>query len=234
MSALAALIAVSVLAPTAPADTMSLSLSHQALQGQTTQILYSATSQAEGFVTLAVADSGAPCGSTPEQDAGVALLEPEPLTPAQTGAFTGSVNFTPNAAGAFLVCGWVTGRGEYENTTGGPMIASASLPVVVHPAPMRAKTHACRAQWLGRYIATVHARGITCAQAHRVVDAVEHTPLPADVARTPYFKYSPPYTVSTPAGRLICRFEPYGLAGTEHNIRCTRSRVLVRWSTAQE
>ncbi len=234
LAALAALAAVCALAPVALADTMSLALSHEAVQGQATQILYSAMSQTEGFVTLAVNNRDVPCGSTPEQDAGVALIEPELLTPAQTGAFMGSVNFTPSAAGAFLVCGWVTGYGEYENRTGGPVIASASLPIAVHPVPMRAKVRACRAQRLGRYVATIHTRGISCAQAHSVVGAVEHARLPADVARTPYFKYSPPYAVSTPAGRFVCRFEPYGLAGTEHNIRCTRARVLVRWYTVQE
>ncbi len=103
-----------------------------------------------------------------------------------------------------------------------------------HLAGSRARVRACRAESLGRYIVTIHARGISCVSARSVVGAAEHTPLPADVVRTPYFKYSPPYTVSTPAGRFVCRFEPFGLAGTEHNIRCTRARVLVRWSTVQE
>ncbi len=278
LTALAAFAAMAALAPVALADTMSLALSREALQGQTTQVLYSASSQTEGFVTMAVNPGDVPCGSVPEEDAGVALIQPELLTAAQTGAFSGSVNYTPSEAGAFIVCGWVSGYGEYENKTGGPVIASASLPIEVHPVPVasasppgasaaphtdtsphagshasrgvhghararkhahhlagsRARVRACRAESLGRYIVTIHARGISCVSARSVVGAAEHTPLPADVVRTPYFKYSPPYTVSTPAGRFVCRFEPFGLAGTEHNIRCTRARVLVRWSTVQE
>jgi len=38
--------------------------------------------------------------------------------------------------------------------------------------------------------------------------------------------------VSTKAGRFTCRFEPFGLAGTEHNIHCKQKQISISWSTA--
>ena len=346
-------LALAVLLPGAAlADTMSLGLSGEAVQNETTQITYTASSEVLGFVTLAVNNADVPCGSTPEADAGTGLIEPALEAPGQTGVYSGSVNYTPSEPGVFILCGWVTGYGV-GSTTGGPTIASASLPtevrlphislalslsqrvtagkrfalnltvtsevareviligvaytpagcpvdsgastaldlidsvfaggpslksVIVNPLPAGSRwlecayavvpgtlnpqattsmgvnvprstprskpkrrkqgrvaggTRGCGTEKLGDVItATIQASGISCGQAHGVVHAVEYTR--SYVPVSPYFTYSQPYSVSTPAGRFTCRREPFGLAGSEHNIRCKRANVSVSWSTAHD
>jgi hypothetical protein len=386
--AVPAVVVLAALAPTAAvADTMSLALDTEAVQNEATQVTYNAETEGEGFVTLALNPGSVPCGSTPEEDPGTTIVEPQLLTEPQSGAFTGSASFTPAQPGAFLVCGWVTGWAKYDIKTGGPELAAASLPIEVRPphislalslpsAPVAGRSftldltatsevareaivvgvpatpagcpadpaatgashlidatitggpvlksavvdglsagsrwvfcawavvpgestpqassslvaevpgarqvaprprhgqkrkrglkrkhkhgqgasrrsrgerargdrtrgrggreRACGTLDLGnQYTETIHASGISCAQARVVAHAAEHMQLPNDVAQTPYFKYSPPYSVDTPAGRFTCRFEPFGLAGTEHNIRCVRAHPLarVRWYTTQD
>jgi hypothetical protein len=346
-------LALAVLLPGAAlADTMSLGLSGEAVQNETTQITYTATSDALGFVTLAVNTADVPCGSTPEADAGTGLIAPALEAPGQTGVYSGSVNYTPSEPGVFIICGWVTGYGV-GSTSGGPTISSASLPievrlphislalglanpvtagkrfalnltvtsevareviligvaytpagcpvdsgastapdlidsvfaggpslksVIVNPLPAGSRwfecayavvpgtlnpqattsmvvnvprslprsrpkrrrngrgageARSCGTEKLGDVItATIQASGISCRQAHGVVHAVEYTR--SYVPVSPYFTYSPSYSVSTPAGRFTCRREPFGLAGSEHNIRCKRANVSVSWSTAHD
>jgi hypothetical protein len=346
-------LALAVLAPGAAlADTMSLGLSREAVQNETTQITYTATSDALGFVTLAVNTADVPCGSTPEADAGTGLIAPALEAPGQTGVYSGSVNYTPSEPGVFIICGWVTGYGV-GSTSGGPTISSASLPievrlphislalglanpvtagkrfalnltvtsevareviligvaytpagcpvdsgastapdlidsvfaggpslksVIVNPLPAGSRwlecayavvpgtlnpqattsmvvnvprslprsrpkrrrngrgageARSCGTEKLGDVItATIQASGISCRQAHGVVHAVEYTR--SYVPVSPYFTYSPSYSVSTPAGRFTCRREPFGLAGSEHNIRCKRANVSISWSTAHD
>ena len=95
------------------------------------------------------------------------------------------------------------------------------------------EARSCGTEKLGDVItATIQASGVSCGQAHGVVHAVEYTR--SYVPVSPYFTYSQPYSVSTPAGRFTCRREPFGLAGSEHNIRCKRANVSVSWSTAHD
>jgi hypothetical protein len=343
------------------ADTMSLGLSREAVQSATTQITYTASSEELGFVTLAVNNADVPCGSTPEADAGTELAKPSLDTPGQTGVYSGSVNYTPSEPGAFIICGWVTGQGVADNTTGGPAIVSASLPIEVRlphislalglarpvaagkrfaldltvtsevpreviligvastpagcpvdsaastaphlidsvfeggpslksvtvdplPAgsswlecayavvpgainpqattsmivnvprslprskpkrrkqkPKRRKrgraargARACGTMPYYRITGTIKATGISCKQADGVFLAVEEAPLSSDILETPYYTYSPPYSVSTEAGRFTCRREPFGLAGSEHNIHCKQGKISVSWSTIHD
>jgi hypothetical protein len=97
-----------------------------------------------------------------------------------------------------------------------------------------ASGHACGGQRLSTITGYVTAQGISCAAAREVFVAVERSPLPNDVATTPYFRFSPSYSVSTPAGRVSCRREPHGLAGSEHTIFCVRGPIRVRWYTVHE
>jgi hypothetical protein len=120
------------------------------------------------------------------------------------------------------------------------LLATLSCTLVITAAaaahdPNAGTARACGTEHVGRITATIRAAGISCPKAHKVFRAVERTPLPNDVAQTPYFHYSPPYTVATPYGRFTCRFEPYGLAGSEHNVRCQRgSSIHVDWYTTHE
>jgi hypothetical protein len=361
-------LALAALAPSAAlADTMSLGLSTEAVQNATTQVTYNVDTEGSGYVSLALNNGDVPCGSSPEDDSGTTILEPQVTTATQTGAFMGSTNFEPIEPGDFYICGWVTGYGD-ENDLDGTVFATASLPVEVRtphislalglanpvtagkqvtlnltvtsevprevivagvaytpagcpvdsgattalhlidsvfeggpslkpvtmdalpagsrwifcawavvpgtvtpqastslivdvpsspPAPQSGsqpksqakpqgkskghkKSKAGRARGCGteqladRYTATIRASGISCRRAHGVVHAVEHAPWPNGVAVPPYFTYSRPFGESTPAGRFTCRFEPFGLAGTEHNIHCKQKQTSVSWYTWQD
>jgi hypothetical protein len=354
------LAALAVLAPAAAlADTMSLGLSREAVQSATTQITYTASSEVPGFISLAVNKADEPCGPTPEAEYDSLMSAPEPATLGQIGVYSESVNYTPTESGSFVICGWVTSSVPYQEVTGSPVIASASLPIEVRlphvslalslsrrvtpnrsfgvylmatsevarevilvglpytsegcpvnqdataaqslidsvitggprlktvtvrglpagsrwifcawavipgtvtpqantsmvvevprSAPSqpgsspkhRSKSHGqvgkargCGTEQLAdRYTATIRAGGISCRRAHGVVHAVEHTPWPSDVPVPPYYTYSRPFGVSTPAGRFTCRFEPFGLAGTEHNIHCKQGQISVSWGTLQD
>jgi len=349
-------LAPAVLAPGAAlADGMSLRLSREAVQSATTQIIYTASSEVPGFISLAVNKANEPCGPTPEAEYDSLMSAPEPATLGQIGVYSESVNYTPTESGSFVICGWVTSSVPYQDVTGSPVIASASLPIEVRlphvslalslsrrvtpnrsfgvylmarsevarevilvglpyssegcpvnqdataaqslidsvitggprlrtvtlrglPAgsrwifcawavvpgtlwpeattsmivnvprslprskPKRRKrgraargARACGTEKIGDVLtATISATGISCRRAHGVVHAVEHTPWPSNVAVPPYFTYSRPFSVSTEAGRFTCRFEPFGLAGSEHDIHCKQKQINVSWSTAHD
>jgi hypothetical protein len=94
------------------------------------------------------------------------------------------------------------------------------------------EARACGTEKLDAEIATttIHASGISCRAAHSVVHAVEFA---RNVPISPYNTYSRSYSVSTPAGRFACRREPFGLAGSEHSIRCNKGHARVSWSTTE-
>jgi hypothetical protein len=232
-----------VLAPsTALADEMSLGLSAEAVQNATTQITYTADTEGSGYVTLALNNADVPCGSSPEDDYGTAILEPHGAAAPQTGVFMGSTSFEPTEPGAFIICGWVTGFGGSFNLDA-EVFAAASLPIAVRPPHISlalslpqpvtpGKARACGTEKLDAEIATttIHASGISCRAAHSVVHAVEFA---RNVPISPYNTYSRSYSVSTPAGRFACRREPFGLAGSEHSIRCNKGHARVSWSTTE-
>jgi hypothetical protein len=95
------------------------------------------------------------------------------------------------------------------------------------------EARACGTEKIGDVItATIRASGISCKEAHGVVQAVEYTR--THVPISPYFTYSRPFTVSTETGRFTCRREPFGLAGSEHNIHCKQKQISVSWSTIHD
>ncbi len=96
------------------------------------------------------------------------------------------------------------------------------------------EAHACGTVPYYRMTGTIRATGISCKQADGVFLAVEEAPLSSDILETPYYTYSRPYSVSTEAGRFTCRREPFGLAGSEHNIHCKQGQASVSWYTWQD
>ncbi len=155
-----------------------------------------------------------------------------------------SVTVGPLPVGSsWLECAYavVPGAINPQATTSMVVEVPRSAPAPSQPKH-RSKSHgqvgearACGTEQLAdRYTATIRAGGISCRRAHGVVHAVEHTPWPRDVPVPPYYTYSRPYGVSTKAGRFTCRFEPFGLAGTEHNIHCKQGQISVSWSTRQD
>ena len=343
------------------ADGMTLELAKEAVQNETTQINYTASTEDPGFITVAVNYANVPCGSIPAADSGTILAEPARSDERQTGVYSGSANFTPLEPGPYVICGWATGLGPGEDPIGGPDLAAASLPIEVRPPhislvlslangiaagrpftlnlmatsevsrefvvidvpdtpegcpansasttasplieaiitggpqletasvkglpagsrwifcawavvpgtvtpqastsmivnvprslprskpkrrkqkPKRRKqgraargARACGTMPYYRITGTIKATGISCKQADGVFLAVEEAPRPSDVEETPYFTYSPPYSVNTKAGRFTCRREPFGLAGSEHNIRCKQGPLSVSWYTIHD
>ena len=80
----------------------------------------------------------------------------------------------------------------------------------------------------------IRARGTSCFHARVVFRVVERTPLPEDVSETPYFQFSEPYVENTPYGQFSCRWEPSGLAGSEHTIICHHGYARVSWDTVHD
>jgi hypothetical protein len=117
--------------PACLADSMQLALSKEAVQEETTQVTYTASSEAVGFTALAVNNAGTTCASQPEADSGTALNDEASEAQGQTGTYSGSVNFTPQNTGPYVLCGWVTGYGPGQSSVLGPTIATASLPIEV-------------------------------------------------------------------------------------------------------
>lgn len=101
-------------------------------------------------------------------------------------------------------------------------------------APIARSVHACGTAHVFRITGTITVTGTSCTRADGVFRAAESAPLPAKVAHTPYHRWSPPYMVATPSGRFTCRREPYGLAGSEHNIRCNQKLERVNWATVHD
>jgi hypothetical protein len=147
------------------------------------------------------------------------------------------------AGSSWLECAYAVVPGAINPQATTSMIVDVpSSPPAPSQPKHRSKSHGqvgkargCGTEQLAdRYTATIRAGGISCRRAHGVVHAVEHTPWPSDVPVPPYYTYSRPFGESTPAGRFVCRFEPFGLAGTEHNIHCKQGQISVSWSTMQD
>lgn len=99
-----------------------------------------------------------------------------------------------------------------------------SLPSSPHP-------QACGSERLPQVTGRISTSGITCHGARIVFKVVEQTRVPPGVAATPDSHWSRPYDVNTPYGRYSCRREPLRLAGSEHDIHCSRGSAHVNWTT---
>lgn len=128
--AAAGILSLSLLAaPACLADSMQLGLSKEAVQEETTQVTFTASTEATGFYVLAVNPAGDPCASQPEADPGTTLNDDASEAHGETGTYSGSANFTPQNNGPYILCGWITGKGPGESSVLGPTLATASLPI---------------------------------------------------------------------------------------------------------
>jgi hypothetical protein len=225
-----------------PHISLALSLPHRPVADKSFTLDLMVTSEvAREAIVVVVPDTPAGCPAEPAATSAIHLID---------ATITGGpilkstlVKGLP-ADSRWLFCAWATVPGTSTPQASSTLIAEVPQAPQTsrrnrherkHVAPGRAgRERACGTVDFGKVItATVHASGISCTEARGVVRAVEHTHLPADVVDTPYFKYSPPYSASTRAGRFTCQREPFGLAGSEHNVRCVRARppARVRWFT---
>lgn len=117
-------------------------------------------------------------------------------------------------------------------------LVASGLALMPGAAPSGAMMAArnCGSEHIYRITGSIMAIGITCRQARRVFQAVEtaRPRWPADVNSTPYSHWSRPFGVRTPIGQFTCRYKPYGLAGSEHSIRCTRGHGNTSWNTIHD
>jgi hypothetical protein len=145
--------AVLALPASALADSMSLSIAPEPVANLTSEISWAASSEAGTLAVVAVNNPGVPCGADPAADEGQTVTPEHSFEPGSSGAYTGSVNYTPPSAGAYTVCGWLELPAGLIEGDGGPVTAAASLPIQVRaphmtlalalprrPAPWRAFT----------------------------------------------------------------------------------------------
>lgn len=225
-----------------PHISLTLSLPRPPVAGKSFTLDLLATSEVtREAIVVGVPDTPAGCPAGPAAAGAIHLID----TTIAGGPVLKHTTVKGLPAGShWIFCAWATVPGESTPQ------ASSSLVAEIQQTSSTSRGHghghkhatprerACGTVDFGQVItATVRASGISCAAARRVVRVVEqHTHLPADVVHTPYYKYSPPYSAQTPAGHFTCRREPFGLAGSEHNIRCERTRPLarVRWFTSHK
>jgi hypothetical protein len=110
---------------------MSLSLAPEPVEELTSQITWTATSERGTFTVVAVNNPGVPCAATPKADNGTTVTPGHLLEPGNSGAYTGTTNYTPPSTGAYTVCGWLELPAGLLETDGGPVTVATSLPLDV-------------------------------------------------------------------------------------------------------
>ncbi len=120
----------------AVADSMSLSIAPEPVANLTSQITWAASSEAGTLAVVAVNNPGVPCATDPAADEGQTITPGHSFEPGSSGAYTGSVNYTPPTSGAYTVCGWLELPAGLIEGDGGPVTAAASLPLQVRAPRM--------------------------------------------------------------------------------------------------
>lgn len=131
-----ALLALAILAAlafpaAAAADSISLSIAPAPVKSVTSEVSWSAESEEGRFEVIDVNNPGVPCAANPQADNGSRISEQHGLEAGYTGSYGGSVNFTPTTTGEYDVCAWLVIPAGLLDLEGGPVTASASLPINV-------------------------------------------------------------------------------------------------------
>lgn len=131
---LGCLLAAAAMQPVAAAaDSISLSIAPQTVKSVTSEVSWSAWSEEGRFAVVAANNPGVPCAANPAADDGKMLTETHGLEAGSTGAYGGSVNFTPTTTGEWELCAWLAIPAGLLDMEGGPVTASATLPIDVRP-----------------------------------------------------------------------------------------------------
>ncbi len=128
------LFAALVLPGAALADSMSLSIAPEPVQELTGQVTYATSSEEATYPVLYANNPGIPCAASPQGDAGQMLTATHFAEGGNIGQASGSVNWTAPSTGTYTLCGWTTIPAGLLEMEGGPVTATASLPVVVRPS----------------------------------------------------------------------------------------------------
>jgi hypothetical protein len=115
----------------AAADSISLSIAPAPIKSVTSEVSWSAESEEGRFEVIEVNNPGVPCAANPAADNGSRISEQHGLEAGSTGSYGGALNFTPATTGEYEVCAWLVIPAGLFDLEGGPVTASASLPINV-------------------------------------------------------------------------------------------------------
>jgi len=131
LAAICVALAALTLPGAALADSMALTIAPEPVANLTSLVSYTASSEEGTLAVVAVNNPSVPCAADPEADQGRTLTPAHIVDPGQFGTFSGSLNYTPATPGAYTLCGWLEIPAGLIETDGGPVTASASLPISV-------------------------------------------------------------------------------------------------------
>jgi hypothetical protein len=120
-----------VFVSTAAADSISLSIAPEPVKNVASEVSWSGSREEGRFAVVDANNPGVPCAANPPADDGKALTETHGLEAGSTGVYGGSVNFTPASTGEYQLCAWLVIPAGLLDLEGGPVTASASLPIDV-------------------------------------------------------------------------------------------------------
>jgi hypothetical protein len=113
------------------ADSMSLSVGPEAVQELTGLVTYATSSEEATYPVVYANNPGVPCAASPQGDIGQMVTATHFAEGGNIGQASGAVSWTPPATGTYTLCGWTTIPAGLLEMEGGPVTATAQLPVVV-------------------------------------------------------------------------------------------------------
>ncbi len=132
------------------ADSMTLTVPSTPVQEIGGQVSWSAVSEEPTLAVVSANNPGVPCASSPAADNGTTLTPGHIFEGGNVGDWSGSTNFTPSTAGAYVLCGWLEEPAGLIETDGGPVTASTSLQVQVRAPVISLKLSLPRSPQPGR------------------------------------------------------------------------------------
>lgn len=176
LAVLAIGVAGALAAPAASlADSMALAVPSTPVQEIGGEVTWSAESEEPTLAVVAANNPGVPCASSPAADTGTTLTPGHLLEGGNIGDWSGSTNFTPPTAGAYVLCGWLEEPAGLIETDGGPVTATTSLQVQVRPPAITLKLTLPRPAQPGRPFA-LNLTATSEVQRHVVVEGMTATP----------------------------------------------------------
>lgn len=176
LAVLAVGVVVALAAPAASwADSMTLAVPSTPVQEIGGEVSWSAESEEPALAVVAANNPGVPCASSPAADTGTTLTPGHLLEGGNIGAWSGSTNFTPPTAGAYVLCGWLEEPAGLIETDGGPVTATTSLQVQVRAPEITLKLTLPSPAQPGRPF-VLNLTATSEVQRHLVVEGMTATP----------------------------------------------------------
>ncbi|MGA9314372.1 MAG: hypothetical protein WBV77_07070 [Solirubrobacteraceae bacterium] len=175
LAAVAISVVVALIVPAAGwADSMTLTVPAMPVQEIGGQVSWSADSEEPTLAVVAANNPGVPCASSPAADDGTTLTPSHIFEGGDVGAWSGSTNFTPPTAGAYILCGWLEEPAGLIETDGGPVTATTTLQVQVRAPVIALKFSFPRLPQPGRPF-VLDLTATSEVQRHMVVEGMTAT-----------------------------------------------------------